>query len=123
MPYLFVYGSLKRGFPNHHVLGDARFIKNTVLIGGYDMYSLGGFPGIVPGSGRVHGEVYEISEDHLPRLDALEGYNEKWPREHCMYTREVALVPDGPEEEQEVFVYIWNDDVSRRTKIESGVWQ
>ncbi|MDR9963830.1 gamma-glutamylcyclotransferase [Enterobacter cloacae subsp. cloacae] len=35
------------------------------------MYSLGHYPGRVPGEGTVHGEVYRIDNATLAELDAL----------------------------------------------------
>ncbi|MGQ7148066.1 gamma-glutamylcyclotransferase, partial [Escherichia sp. SS-MK2] len=37
----------------------------------YQLYSLGHYPGAVPGNGTVHGEVYRIDNATLAELDAL----------------------------------------------------
>jgi len=123
--FVFVYGSLKKGFHNNRVLGDAQLV-GTGNIDGYDMYSLGGYPGIVVGSGNVKGEVYEITDKHLPWLDRLEGYSENWKPDDCMYLRQrvtVDMDQPYPDDLLQAWVYIYNGDVSRRKKIEDGVWQ
>ena len=40
---VFVYGSLKKGFPNHYLLADSEFVTSD-MVTGYSMESLGAFP-------------------------------------------------------------------------------
>ncbi len=68
-----VYGSLKRGFHNNPILSTSTF-KGVDVIEGWNMVSLGAFPGIFKGEGVVHIEVYEVEEEEMERLDRLEGY-------------------------------------------------
>jgi gamma-glutamylcyclotransferase (GGCT)/AIG2-like uncharacterized protein YtfP len=70
---VFVYGTLLTGFGNNRLLNSSKLLGPEV-IEGFDMYSLGGFPAISPGKGRVEGEVWEIEDKTLNVLDALEGY-------------------------------------------------
>lgn len=74
--FVFVYGTLKRGFPNHRVMEHAvgEFIGEGVTTAPtFDMTSLGAFPALLPeGKFRIIGEVYDV-EDISP-LDHLEGY-------------------------------------------------
>ena len=49
---------------NAQLLGD-------FSIDNYQLYSLGHYPGAVPGNGTVHGEVYRIDNATLAELDAL----------------------------------------------------
>jgi gamma-glutamylcyclotransferase (GGCT)/AIG2-like uncharacterized protein YtfP len=68
-----VYGSLKKGFGNHRLLTNAEYL-GVDKIDGWDMYGLGGFPGIVAGEGSIHIEVYKVDDEEMARLDMLEGY-------------------------------------------------
>lgn len=73
---LFVYGSLKRGFGNHHFLEESKFVsKITTKISSFRMFSLGGFPGVSlqPNGRKIIGELYEIDDNTLQRIDYLEG--------------------------------------------------
>jgi gamma-glutamylcyclotransferase (GGCT)/AIG2-like uncharacterized protein YtfP len=45
-----------------------------------------GFPALLPGSGEVPGELYDIEADHLARLDAFEGE---------AYVRRLVTLADG----------------------------
>jgi gamma-glutamylaminecyclotransferase len=77
MPLLFVYGTLKHGFPNAHVNAGirrpGRFRTRECL----PMYLLGHghVPCVVlsPGMGhQIHGEVYEVDDAALAVMDKLE---------------------------------------------------
>jgi len=74
---VFVYGTLKRGFPNHHYmagarfLGEARTVERYPLVVGNQWFT----PYLMPEPGvghRVKGEVWEVPEAMLPSLDELE---------------------------------------------------
>ena len=75
---VFVYGSLKRGFGNHRVLGDSKMVAMTTTRRHYHMLSYGAFPGVLDTrEGYEHfpvdGEVYEVDSNTLRDLDRLEG--------------------------------------------------
>lgn len=70
---IFVYGTLMRGERAHSYLADAKFVGEYCLKD-YALYNLGWYPGIRAKKGnKVFGEVYEISADKLPGMDAYEG--------------------------------------------------
>src|SRR5690242_20055264 len=73
---LFVYGTLKRGGPRHHVLRGQRFLRDAVTRPKYLLYDLGAYPGLVvaeEGGRAIHGELYEVERRLIPRLDKIEG--------------------------------------------------
>jgi len=75
---VFIYGTLKRGFPNHdqwlrgiNCLGPHRTVLAFPLLIGGPWYSIQMVP--EPGRGlRVSGELYLLDDDGLARLDDLE---------------------------------------------------
>jgi gamma-glutamylcyclotransferase (GGCT)/AIG2-like uncharacterized protein YtfP len=70
---LFVYGTLRRGESNHAELASARFVGTARTAPLYDLVDLGAYPGLVEGgSTAVHGELHEVEDRELPRLDAFE---------------------------------------------------
>lgn len=72
---VFVYGTLKRGLSNHHYLLGQRFVDEARTQPVYRLYDLGGYPGMVEVSRdglSVEGEIWEIDETSLRRLDELE---------------------------------------------------
>lgn len=70
---LFVYGTLMRGESNHHYLKSARFLQAAVTRAEFALVDFGEYPAIVrPGSCAISGELYEVDEATLARVDELE---------------------------------------------------
>lgn len=71
-----VYGSLRKGLGNHRVISQdsTHELLSTERIGGWEMYSYGGFPYISQGEGEITIEVYKVDDKTLVPLDRLEGY-------------------------------------------------
>ncbi|MEA1984127.1 MAG: gamma-glutamylcyclotransferase family protein [Euryarchaeota archaeon] len=88
--YLFVYGTLKKGGRNHGLLMDARHVCTTRTSDRYCLLDLSSFPGAMktPAYSQIKGEVYEIDETILGRVDQLEG---KW-----FFRQEVPLECNMP---------------------------
>ena len=81
MQLLFVYGSLKQGFPNEHVNTARRVAGSYRTQERFPMFLLGEgeVPCVVspPGTGhQVIGELYSASADDLARMDRLERIGE-----------------------------------------------
>jgi gamma-glutamylaminecyclotransferase len=75
---LFVFGTLKRGFPLHEkLMGDSRLVGAYRTVQRYPMLVAGPWfaPMMLnrPGEGlRVHGELYEIADASIATLDSVE---------------------------------------------------
>lgn len=73
---LFVYGSLKSGYENAHLLAGATLLGPTRTRAGYRLIRYcDGYPGLVPASDSeswVVGELYAVDAEHLLELDAFE---------------------------------------------------
>jgi len=102
---VFVYGTLKRGFPNHGFMGGQSFIGEARTVEAYPMIVQGlHFSPVVmpePGVGhRVGGEVWEVDEACLVRLDELESIGMP-----TGYTRETVRVElaDGSTIEADIY--------------------
>jgi gamma-glutamylcyclotransferase (GGCT)/AIG2-like uncharacterized protein YtfP len=91
---LFVYGSLKRGFKNHHQLSGATFVSTARTQKGYQLLLAGEYPVLVESeSGSVQGELFSVSSELLAALDAFEGSE---------YMRKAVLL----EGEVQAFAYV-----------------
>jgi gamma-glutamylaminecyclotransferase len=79
---VFVYGTLKKGFPNHaHYMASAGFLGRYQTLQKYPLVLFGSrhVPGMLdrPGDGHhIEGELYEVNDECLGRMDVLEGINE-----------------------------------------------
>ena len=74
--YLFVYGTLKRGFCRADWMCGQRFVGEARTAPMYRMFDCGSYPGLVesPGDGvSIEGEVWEVDGECLARLDEVEG--------------------------------------------------
>jgi gamma-glutamylcyclotransferase (GGCT)/AIG2-like uncharacterized protein YtfP len=68
---IFVYGTLLQGQSNHHWLGNAKFL-GADAIDQACLIDLGEYPMLRPGTDRILGEVYRVSDKILTDLDQLE---------------------------------------------------
>lgn len=110
---VFVYGSLRQGMGNHYMMEGTEFI-GTAVVNGYRLLDVGAFPAVIVGEGEVVGEVYEVKEADLARLDRFEGCP-------SLYVREEAIAKfHGSSECVNVFIYRWNKDASKLRPIKSG---
>ncbi|MGV3664408.1 MAG: gamma-glutamylcyclotransferase family protein [Prosthecobacter sp.] len=72
---VFVYGTLKRGGDNHHWIEHQQFVAEARTLPLYRLHDLGGYPGMVHASQdglSIEGEVWEVDEAGLIKLDVLE---------------------------------------------------
>jgi len=112
-----VYGTLRKGCGNHeHFLKDAEFMGAFKSEPIYNMYSLGGFPGLKEnGDTSIVLEVYSVTEYEAKKVDGLEGYHEG--RTPTFYDKKYIDTPWG-----NAGLYIFVGDIPESRKIESGDW-
>jgi gamma-glutamylcyclotransferase (GGCT)/AIG2-like uncharacterized protein YtfP len=86
---LFVYGSLKRGFPHHDALRGTPFEGPACTVEGFCLVIQGEYPALVRGgTGCVQGELYRVTDELLVELDRFEGCPD-------LYYRETVALDDG----------------------------
>jgi gamma-glutamylcyclotransferase (GGCT)/AIG2-like uncharacterized protein YtfP len=87
--YLFVYGSLRRGFPNHFLLEKSIYMGTYSTVDKYHMIGQvsKSFPYVVDKAEfadtnptHIIGELYDIEADILKDLDELEGHPDFYTR-------------------------------------------
>lgn len=127
-PYnVFVYGTLREGHGNNRWLCGAEKVAKAMLLG-YRMYSCGGFPAIVKGSGAVVGEIYRIETvDQQSSIDNLEGYD-RGGSDNTFYDVDVVnpVIGIGTQGEitKECEVYVFNEWTDGEDSyIPSGDWE
>jgi gamma-glutamylcyclotransferase (GGCT)/AIG2-like uncharacterized protein YtfP len=114
---VFVYGSLKLGNRLNPVLSGDTFICHTKTADkAFDLIGGGGFPFMIRADDKlayyIKGDLYDVSEHTLKRLDEIEGY--LGPDKDNFYTRETILVKHGDIDE-EAFVYLCDTPNSGNT--------
>lgn len=83
------------------------------------LVDVGRYPGLLHGEGVVTGEVYEVDDAHLARLDVVEG-QVPGNRAASQYWREEVTVASGPLQGQRVQTYVYNRPVDGCTSIAHG---
>lgn len=121
--WLVLYGSLMRGLGAMESLGiTARHIRyaGPCTCSG-ELFDLGDYPGLRPGSARVVGELHALIDPSvLTRLDDFEGYDPARPRE-SLYTRQrTELVEPAA---TTAWIYVYNRVPDARARIASGNWR
>lgn len=117
MKLIFVYGTLKRGGVNHHMMAGQSFVTEARTNPLYALYDLGGFPGMVQTSDEplsIRGEVWEVDAVVLRQLDELEGLA-------VGEYRRVVIPLASPHHDVEVEGYEYLLDVSGATRL-GDVW-
>jgi gamma-glutamylcyclotransferase (GGCT)/AIG2-like uncharacterized protein YtfP len=100
-----VYGTLKRGYINHHYLAGARFIGQDMLCS-IILYDLGEYPGAKPGASQgVLVEVYCVSDAMMSVLDDLEECYFDAPAKG-LYRRELVETRHGA-----AWLYLYNPEI------------
>ena len=123
MTKLLVYGTLRRGGGANGFMKGTEY-QGAVKLPGYDMYNLGGFPGIVENPDNKDGVVCEVFDGVTPEtmedIDHYEGYRPDYPPEHSHYLRKEVNVQGEP-----MFVYVYNRPTNMEwyQPIKTGDWK
>ncbi|MDP5255589.1 MULTISPECIES: gamma-glutamylcyclotransferase [unclassified Vibrio] len=107
---VFVYGTLRQGECNHHLLENSDFLGHYQSQKDYHLFDVGPYPALIDGKQSVYGEVYRIDEATLAQLDILEDV----PIE---YRREQINTPYG-----QAWIYLYQDEDALDNPIQSGDW-
>lgn len=109
---VFVYGTLKRGHHNNRLL--KHYEPREAFCKYLKLHQGPGFPYATFGNEGIYGEVYEIDDDTLDRLDLLEGVPHHYNR--------VKVKVKINNKEVEVWTYISPQNALKYPVIQSGVW-
>lgn len=70
MSYVFVYGTLRSGECNHSVIAHGRYVGAGYIRGEVIQKA---YPALIDGTLKIPGEIYEVNDDLLYKLDWFEG--------------------------------------------------
>ena len=121
---VFVYGSLKRGFSNHHLLSNkmsAILVVKGITQLEYSLIDLGCYPAIaLKPTSQVTGELYRVTDACLEELDWLEGYPNYYTRS------QVNILGSIKNFARKAWMYHFTEESAKgyegSTVIESGTW-
>lgn len=120
MNLVFCYGTLRSEESNHHLLSRAVLKESSCWTKG-KLYDTGdGYPALIQNdSGKVYGEVYEVDDPLLEKIDRLEGYQEG--RDHNLYDRVLMKITHA-QGRYEAITYVMRTPEERFKEILSGDW-
>jgi len=125
-PFLFVYGTLQPGVQSDLGARErARLTASGVFLGPAlaqgILLELGGYPGMMPGAGSVHGGIYKLDEpeDVFVWLDSYEGISGALDDEYCRCEIEVTLEAGA---RITAFAYVVKKPRAATPAIPSGRW-
>lgn len=123
--HLFVYGTLRAGFPAHHVLAGRAEFAGTGQVPGR-LYDTGRYPAAIASADegeRVRGELYRLPTGHggelLRALDEYEGHVPHAP-ERSLFGRVAMVVERDDGARTSAWVYLFNHPVGHLPRISSG---
>lgn len=98
---VFVYGTLRKGYKNHHLMAGARDLGPARSLESYALF-LDDYPYLVKSQAvaPVVGELYAVDQSGLARLDQLEEH----PNWYC---REVITVLDQGGRRHQAWIYFF----------------
>lgn len=108
MHNIITYGSLRKGEYNFNSFPSAKHIKTTT-IKGWDLYSLGPYPGVKPGEGTLTVDVIQVNNkdyEYIRNMELGAGYDEI----------------DIKVEDVEGKFYPFNGIVNQENLVENGDW-
>ncbi|MGG0233286.1 gamma-glutamylcyclotransferase family protein [Bacillus tropicus] len=120
MHYVFVYGTLRKEQTNAYYMQGAICIADKAWTYGKLFDTNEGYPAMTYSSEeKVYGEVYEVNDEILHKLDELEEYTGN--AETDLYDR-ITQTVYAPDREIEAYVYIAQDKKMILKVIDSGDW-
>lgn len=120
---LFIYGTLRRGEPNHPKLGDARFVGEARTQPRYELVDFGGFPALLEhGRTSVIGELYEVCAERICELDAFEDVPALYERK--LVELDAAFGDRAAHGRDHALAYVMRRDTAQRApQIACGDWR
>ncbi len=120
--WIALYGSLLRGLGGLEAAGASEGLRlvGPCTISG-QLFDLGDYPGLRPGTGVVIGEIHALLEPSaLDRLDRFEDFDSRRPQA-SLYVRErtMLLEPAG----REAWLYVYNRVPDLSQRVEGGDWR
>ncbi|WP_163247553.1 gamma-glutamylcyclotransferase family protein [Bacillus tropicus] len=120
MHYVFVYGTLRKEQTNAHYMQGAICIADKAWTYGKLFDTNERYPAMTYSSEeKVYGEVYEVNDEILHKLDELEEYTGN--AETDLYDR-ITQTVYATDREIEAYVYIAQDKKMILKVIDSGDW-
>ncbi len=122
---VFVYGTLRSGFGNHHYVAKSAFCGPAATRHPNYVMTTNGIPFVCeaapddPDAARIYGEIYEVDDETLAALDRLEGHPRWYRREIRKF---VLWQPTSGRAVWDAWIYLCDPDrMNRGTELAGTV--
>lgn len=118
---LFVYGTLKEGYPYHIIISDCKKVGDAETVNMFTMVDLGPFPMVIdkPKTHTIKGELYEINDKVLTRLDTLEGY----PIFYSRRKEQFIMINNGTQTNALIYLGVDIQKYKSEPVVKDGIWR
>lgn len=123
MTELFVYGTLRYGERNHAYLNGATLVNKQCRVKGSLYETKNNYPVLVQSeASNVYGELYQITQKQLNKIDFLEGYKEN--NANNLFERKKVTVINDQGVTTQAYTYMgYNGSINPNDMIKSGDWK
>ncbi|WP_273836136.1 gamma-glutamylcyclotransferase family protein [Guptibacillus sedimenti] len=120
MYLVFCYGTLRSGESNHAVIKEATLIESFSWTNGQLYDTRDGYPALIQNEdATVYGEVYEVDDQLLEKINLLEGYQEG--RDYNLYEQVMQII-ESNRGSYEAITYMMRKPEKRFMEIPDGDW-
>ena len=123
---VFVYGTLKEGYPlDGYCLKERKKITKNVKVDG-TLFNIGPFPGVKFNTGgKVIGEIHEFEnpEKVLKTMDGIEGYNPVNEKQSLFIRRMITIPYNNKEVEAYAYEFNFETYEIEHNIIKTGIWE
>lgn len=115
---VFVYGTLKKNFSNHTLLVKSHFLGSAHTAEKYALY-VTAIPFVIKDEpiSHIHGELYEVCDSTLARLDYFEGHPDHYMRE------QIKVVKKDRQDAEEITAWIYFYPEKMGRLINTGIYK
>lgn len=122
-PFVFVYGTLKKGFRANYMLDKCELVSTEAVTTGR-LYTLGWFPGLLlpkdDDQSTVIGDLYSFPKEEKEMTDVI-AQLDRYEGAPNLYRRQLRYAyVDGVA--KPAFMYIYNGVPDEISRIPGGVW-
>ncbi|SEQ56172.1 gamma-glutamylcyclotransferase family protein [Piscibacillus halophilus] len=119
--FIFVYGTLRHNERNHGLLKDSTLISQQAWTAGRLIDTGHDYPALLLDSDElVYGEIYEVDDGVLAKVDELEGYTGHPENDHYQRTERVVFSDFG---EFNALLYYYPKEVENAPEVPYGDWR
>ena len=118
MQVMFFYGTFMRGLSRTFMLEESEFLSLGVVAG--RLFDVGEFPALQQGTGRVLGELFQVSDRLVEKIDLVEGFEKNNPA-GSLFRRQLAPVKSlASSQTFQAEVYYYTDSLTDALLITGG---